>query len=96
MRIGAGRGIDDLLADYPYLDRQDILEALRYAAWRSQERVIALTASAAAQLILVREVPSPISDPHILMTSTTPICLMRLAQQAAGASIFWTFALEVH
>jgi uncharacterized protein (DUF433 family) len=42
-QIGAGRSIDDLLSDYPYLGREDILEALRYAAWRSQEREIALT-----------------------------------------------------
>jgi uncharacterized protein (DUF433 family) len=32
-------------ADYPYLDRDDILEALRYAAWRAQEREIALADS---------------------------------------------------
>ena len=42
-QIGAGRSIDDLLAVYPYLEREDILEALRYAAWRAQERVVALT-----------------------------------------------------
>jgi uncharacterized protein (DUF433 family) len=44
-QIGAGRSIDQLLADYPYLDREDILEALRYAAWRAQEREIDLTAA---------------------------------------------------
>ena len=31
-QIGAGRSIDELLADYPYLEREDVLEALRYAA----------------------------------------------------------------
>ena len=31
-QTGAGRSIEDLLEDYPYLDRDDILEALRYAA----------------------------------------------------------------
>jgi uncharacterized protein (DUF433 family) len=41
-QIGAGRSIDELLADYPYLQREDILEALRYAAWRMQEREIEL------------------------------------------------------
>jgi uncharacterized protein (DUF433 family) len=30
-QIGAGRTVDELLADYPYLKREDILEALRYA-----------------------------------------------------------------
>jgi uncharacterized protein (DUF433 family) len=44
-QIGAGRTIDDLLADYPYLQREDVLEALRYAAWRAQEREIELTTS---------------------------------------------------
>ena len=28
-QIGTGRSVDDLLADYPYLERADILEALR-------------------------------------------------------------------
>lgn len=41
-QIGAGRSIDALLADYPYLEREDILQALRYAAWRMEEREIAL------------------------------------------------------
>lgn len=31
-QIGAGRTIEDVLADYPYLEREDILQALRYAA----------------------------------------------------------------
>ncbi len=44
-QIGAGRSIDDLLADYPYLERDDVLEALRYAAWRAQEREIDLAAA---------------------------------------------------
>ncbi len=30
-QIGAGRTFDDLLASYPYLEREDILQALRYA-----------------------------------------------------------------
>jgi uncharacterized protein (DUF433 family) len=44
-QIGAGRSIDQLLADYPYLQREDVLEALRYAAWRAQEREIDLAAA---------------------------------------------------
>jgi uncharacterized protein (DUF433 family) len=44
-QIGAGLTIDQLLADYPYLAREDILEALRYAAWRAQEREVALAES---------------------------------------------------
>lgn len=44
-QIGAGRTIDELLADYPYLEREDVLEALRYAAWRAQEREVELVMS---------------------------------------------------
>ena len=41
-QIGAGQTIDDLLRDYPYLEREDIMEALRYAAWRAEEREVML------------------------------------------------------
>jgi uncharacterized protein (DUF433 family) len=41
-QIGAGRSIDAILADYPYLQREDILQAVRYAAWRAEEREISL------------------------------------------------------
>lgn len=41
-QIGAGRSIDAILADYPYLQREDILQAVRYAAWRAEERDISL------------------------------------------------------
>ena len=44
-QIGAGVSIDELLADYPYLEREDILQALRYAAWRSDEREILLASA---------------------------------------------------
>jgi len=30
-QIGAGRTIEELLQDYPYLEREDILQDLRYA-----------------------------------------------------------------
>lgn len=39
-QIGAGQSIDEILADYPYLEREDILQALRYAAWRAEEREV--------------------------------------------------------
>jgi uncharacterized protein (DUF433 family) len=41
-QIGAGRGIEEVLADFPYLERKDILQALRYAAWRVEEREVVL------------------------------------------------------
>lgn len=37
-QIGAGHTIEEILADYPYLDREDILQALRYAAWLAEDR----------------------------------------------------------
>ena len=42
-QIGAGHNIDEILSDFPYLEREDIMQALRYAAWRSEEREVELT-----------------------------------------------------
>ena len=41
-QIGAGHSIDEVLADYPYLEREDIMQALRYAAWLAEEREVVL------------------------------------------------------
>jgi uncharacterized protein (DUF433 family) len=41
-QIGAGHTVDEVLADYPYLEREDVMQALRYAAWRAEEREIVL------------------------------------------------------
>jgi uncharacterized protein (DUF433 family) len=41
-QIGAGHTIEEMLADYPYLEREDILQALRYAAWLAEDREVAL------------------------------------------------------
>lgn len=41
-QIGAGHSIDDMLADYPYLEREDVMQALRYAAWLAEEREVVL------------------------------------------------------
>jgi uncharacterized protein (DUF433 family) len=35
--LAAGRTGDEILAAYPYLEREDIQAALAYAAWRSEE-----------------------------------------------------------
>ena len=37
-QIGSGRTIDNLLEDFPYLEREDVFEALQYAARLSQKR----------------------------------------------------------
>jgi len=43
-QIGAGQSIEQLLAGFPYLEREDTLQALRYAAWRTEEREVLLAA----------------------------------------------------
>lgn len=40
--IASGRTIEEVLADYPYLEREDVMEALAYAAWRAEERELSL------------------------------------------------------
>ena len=40
--IGAGHSVEDVLVDYPYLEREDVMQALRYAAWLAEEREIVL------------------------------------------------------
>ena len=40
--IGSGQTLEQVLADYPYLEREDILQALRYAAWRAEDRELSL------------------------------------------------------
>lgn len=39
-QLAAGRTTDDLLGDYPYLERDDILAALEYAAAAVNEREV--------------------------------------------------------
>lgn len=41
-QIGAGHTIEEILAEYPYLEREDILQALRYAAWLAEDREVVL------------------------------------------------------
>lgn len=41
-QIGAGHSVEEVIADYPYLEREDIMQAIRYAAWRAEEREVML------------------------------------------------------
>ncbi|HHW4675554.1 MAG TPA: DUF433 domain-containing protein [Xylella fastidiosa subsp. fastidiosa] len=41
-QIGSGHSVDEILTDFPYLEHDDIMQALRYAAWRADEREIML------------------------------------------------------
>lgn len=36
--IASGRTAEEIIKEYKYLDRDDVMEALSYAAWRSEER----------------------------------------------------------
>jgi uncharacterized protein (DUF433 family) len=40
--LAAGRTHEEILKAYPYLEPQDIHEALAYAAWRVDEREVTL------------------------------------------------------
>jgi uncharacterized protein (DUF433 family) len=44
-QIGAGHSIDEVLAEFPYLEREDVLQALRYAAWLAEGREVVLACS---------------------------------------------------
>jgi uncharacterized protein (DUF433 family) len=35
--IASGRTTEEILAAYPYLEREDIQQALQYATWRAEE-----------------------------------------------------------
>ena len=41
-QLAAGRSIEEILLDYPYLERADVLAALEYAAAAVQERELPL------------------------------------------------------
>lgn len=43
--LAAGHSIDEVLGLYPYVEREDILAALAYAAWRAEEIEVSLRAS---------------------------------------------------
>jgi uncharacterized protein (DUF433 family) len=40
--IATGKTVEDILAEYPYLEREDVLEALSYAAWRAEEKEMSM------------------------------------------------------
>lgn len=41
-QIAAGHTIEEVLAEYPYLEREDVLQSLRYAAWLAEDREVTL------------------------------------------------------
>jgi uncharacterized protein (DUF433 family) len=44
-QIAAGHSTDELLASYPYLEREDIVQSLQYAAWMMEERDVVLASA---------------------------------------------------
>lgn len=48
-QIGAGRSVDEIFADYPYLEREDVMQALRYA-WLAEEREVVLANAGSSSL----------------------------------------------
>lgn len=38
--LAAGAGIDEILADYPYLEREDVLASIEYAARQTDHSVL--------------------------------------------------------
>ncbi|CAM2898148.1 MULTISPECIES: DUF433 domain-containing protein [Methylobacterium] len=44
--LGAGVSIEELLQGYPYLEHEDVLEAMRYGAWLAQARDVELEPAA--------------------------------------------------
>jgi uncharacterized protein (DUF433 family) len=40
--IATGKTVEDILAEYPYLEHEDVMEALSYAAWRAEEKEISM------------------------------------------------------
>jgi uncharacterized protein (DUF433 family) len=43
--LASGRTVDEILAAYPYLERDDVHAALSYAAWRAEEVDVPLARS---------------------------------------------------
>jgi uncharacterized protein (DUF433 family) len=43
-QLAVGHSIDDVLRDFPYIQREDVLQALQYAAWKAQEEQVELSA----------------------------------------------------
>lgn len=40
--VASGHTVEKILSLYPYLEREDITQALQYAAWRAEEREVVL------------------------------------------------------
>ena len=41
-QLGLGKSINEILLDYPYITRDDIMEAILYASWAVEAREIVI------------------------------------------------------
>lgn len=41
--LASGMSVEEILKDYPYLEREDILQAIKYSAWVLQEEMVEVT-----------------------------------------------------
>ena len=44
-QLGTGTTVDELLTAYPYLEREDVMQALRYAAWLASGHEVELASA---------------------------------------------------
>jgi uncharacterized protein (DUF433 family) len=44
--LGAGVTVEELLAEYSYVERDDVMESLRYAAWLASAREVMIEPAA--------------------------------------------------
>jgi uncharacterized protein (DUF433 family) len=52
-QLAVGHLVDEVLRDYPYIQREDVLAALQYAAWRAQEEEVELSAQASGSMTVL-------------------------------------------
>jgi len=62
-QLGAGRSVDEVVQDFPNLEREDVLQALRYAAACVDGRDLLL-----ARFEEARQVISPLAERQALLT----------------------------
>jgi uncharacterized protein (DUF433 family) len=44
-QLAVGQSVDELLGDFPYLEREDVLQAIGYGAWLAGDHEASLLAS---------------------------------------------------
>jgi uncharacterized protein (DUF433 family) len=50
-QLSAGDSMEQILIDYPYIEREDILQCLEYAAWLTGYREYEVEANSPAELV---------------------------------------------